>query len=87
MSDIKDGGPAFPREADEAPDQRGMSLRDYFAAKALVAEIMTTCSDATPESAEDAVRAARKAGLTITEHLAQNAYTWADAMLRARERA
>lgn len=33
-----DGGPAFPREdyqADDAPGQRGMSMRDYFAAKAI----------------------------------------------------
>lgn len=31
-----DGGPAFPREdyqVDDAGGQRGMSLRDYFAAK------------------------------------------------------
>lgn len=34
----RDGGPAFPREdyqADDAPGQRGMSRRDYFAGQAL----------------------------------------------------
>jgi len=42
MSDRNDGGPAFPAEIDleyySAPSTRheaGMSLRDYFAAKAL----------------------------------------------------
>lgn len=39
MADKKpDGGAAFPREdyqADNAPGQRGMSLRDYFAGQAL----------------------------------------------------
>lgn len=44
MSEIKDGGPAFPRPAstDEHSlpcnvyqDQMGMSLRDYFAGQAL----------------------------------------------------
>jgi hypothetical protein len=38
MSAIKDGGPAFPREdyqTSNAPGQSGMTLRDYFAAKAV----------------------------------------------------
>lgn len=37
MNEIKDGGPAFPRPHSEPPHyaQEGMSLRDYFAAKAL----------------------------------------------------
>lgn len=40
MSEIKDGGPAFPRapHSGEASDD-GMSLRDYFAAKAMQAAI------------------------------------------------
>jgi hypothetical protein len=33
---INDGGPAFPRSAtDHCHSQEGMSLRDYFAAKAI----------------------------------------------------
>ncbi len=40
---IEDGGPAFPRPVSEDssedglsyPDQEGMSMRDYFAAKAM----------------------------------------------------
>lgn len=34
MNDINTGGPAFPRPGDFQP-QTGMTLRDYFAAKAL----------------------------------------------------
>ena len=30
-----DGGPAFPATFDMADDGRGMTLRDYFAAKAM----------------------------------------------------
>ncbi len=43
----KDGGPAFPREdyqTDDAPGQRGMSLRDYFAAQALPAALQQAFS-------------------------------------------
>ena len=39
MSEINTGGPAFPRPGDFNP-QIGMTLRDYFAAKAMQA--MTT---------------------------------------------
>lgn len=38
----KTGGPAFPREdyqADDGPGQRGMNLRDYFAAKSMIAGV------------------------------------------------
>ena len=42
MSDINTGGSAFPRPGDFYP-QRGMTLRDYFAAKAMSA--IVTCGD------------------------------------------
>lgn len=37
MSAFKDGGPAFPQRATDSweVDAQGMSLRDYFAAKAM----------------------------------------------------
>ena len=38
MSTIEDGGPAFPLQSigpDFAPGYAGMTLRDYFAAKAM----------------------------------------------------
>lgn len=38
MSNIKAGGPAFPAaHFDLADNERGMTLRDYFAAKAMQA--------------------------------------------------
>jgi hypothetical protein len=92
---IKDGGPAFPVYADAHAAKAemaldhiaswGMSLRDYFAGQALIAEVITTCSDATPESAEALIQAARANGQTLTQRIAHNAYRMADAMLKARE--
>jgi hypothetical protein len=59
------GGPAFPTER-ALPEQRsGMTLRDYFAAKAMQA--MVPLDGVTPQVA------------------ASIAYTFADAMLKARE--
>jgi hypothetical protein len=53
MSKIKDGGPAFPNVPDGAGDKwqlwgTGMSMRDYFAAKAMQA-LIGRISD-TPEN-------------------------------------
>lgn len=62
-----DGGPAFPR--DHARDgHNGMTLRDYFAAKAMVG-LLT--KDRWAQSDADM--------------FARDAYTLADAMLKARE--
>lgn len=98
MSERNDGGPAFPQvETDlEYPASTcapwghtysygGMSLRDYFAAKAMQAEIITSCSDATPESAESLARACAEHNQTPQERIAMHAYDWADAMLKTRE--
>jgi hypothetical protein len=85
---VKDGGPAFPgglSEKDGAAIQGGMSLRDYFAAKAMQAEMITTFSDATPQSADAFIKGCLRDGHTAEEHLASNAYKVADAMLKARE--
>ena len=86
-----DGGPAFPSHDDGAgmyaPEHySGMSLRDYFAAKALVGEMVTTLSDATPDAAEAFLNGAAKAGHTPDQHLAFNAYQIADAMLAERKK-
>jgi hypothetical protein len=49
VSKINDGGQAFPRPHSECSharcveSQRGMSLRDYFAAKAI--ELWASCDD------------------------------------------
>lgn len=73
MAEIKDGGPAFPR--DHAHDgHNGMTLRDYFAARAMAALLTRVdvvagdyVTNATPDQG------------------AKDAYRFADAMLRARE--
>lgn len=78
MSARDDGGPAFPRAAFGLPDdgekfgngaQSGMTLRDYFAAKAMQAALAST---------DD------KAGWPHQEVRAAAFYAWADAMLKAR---
>jgi hypothetical protein len=72
---IKDGGPAFPAEG-PSPGQfenPGMTLRDYFAAKAL-AVVYRKPEDASKLSHEHSVRWA-----------AIRAYEMADVMLAARE--
>ena len=94
---INDGGPAFPRpighnggqtfaEREVSPDAEGMSLRDYFAAKAMQAEMITTFSDATPGSAEAFAKACARSKQTPEQRLAANAYGIADAMIAERER-
>jgi hypothetical protein len=64
----------------------GMTLRDYFAAKAMQAEIISSWSDATPQSAKAFCEAAEIAGHTPGQHLAFTAYRIADAMLIEREK-
>lgn len=67
MSNLKDGGQAFPHDERARYNERaGMTLRDYFAAKALTGLIslgsLTGCS---------------------AKALAREAYRYADAMLEA----
>lgn len=90
MSKHSDGGPAFPygkktirvdtyggNETEEMDGmQEGMTLRDYFAAKAMQAAI----SD--PERVNN-VDSVHREG--ITKVMARMAYQMADAMMEARE--
>ena len=86
----KTGGPAFPHVADVIQmngnmatvknyTQGGMTLRDYFAAKAMAAlyasryEYEFTGAPRTPEFCK------------LMDELAVDAYQMADAMLKARE--
>lgn len=78
---LGDGGEAFPRPASVGPDyltgepaapvdpQKGMSLRDYFAAKAMAALIVSGNSSNKPTQHD----------------IASGAYAVADAMLAARK--
>lgn len=76
-----DGGPAFPQHGYESQDEKhwdssdcggaGLTLRDYFAAKALPAVIAAY--------ANDTMR-----GMKIPDYFAAKAYEVADAMLAAR---
>jgi hypothetical protein len=72
------GVPAFPIDAELCQDltieeQRGMTLRDYFAAKAMQAFIHGF------SYRED------KDNIVIPNNLSQHAYEMADAMLKARK--
>lgn len=70
MSEIKNGGPAFPPHAESTADEyMGMSLRDYFAAKAMQALI------ASPRATQE----------WIKDYAVTSAYQVADEMLKARE--
>jgi hypothetical protein len=76
MSEIKDGGPAFPQLSelgDIAYTTGGMTLRDYMAAKAMQGELC--CQD------HEEINYQTDQDL---DGLAKWAYRAADAMLRAR---
>jgi len=73
MSEIKDGGPAFPDGSQNQwghPVHTGMALRDYFAAKAM----------------QGFIAYATHKGIYAPpdEELAKVSYQLADAMLKAR---
>ena len=66
------GGPAFPSQ--NWPSSNGMSLRDYFAAKAMQGFVMddVLCKEAATEP-------------EWYENIAEASYKMADAMLKARQ--
>ena len=75
MNNKETGGPAFPQSNDRVvhalsvANSSGMTLRDYFAAKAMQG-ITSTLSGTAP---------------VLYDAIADDAYTIADAMLKARE--
>lgn len=80
MSDINDGGPAFPN-AKLAQDQTGgMTLRDWFAGQALTGSI------ATSGSIQGVVEIAEKYGQGNARIRADYCYAIADAMLALRKK-
>ena len=70
--------PAFPVQSvyieDQETNSRGMSLRDYFAAQAMQAQI----------SVPETLIALGKKTITA-DQVCGSCYEWADAMLKARE--
>lgn len=68
MSEKNTGGPAFPVPADSSRDY-GMSMRDYFAAKAMQGAASGGCFKSDADWKAEA----------------EHAYGIADAMLKARE--
>lgn len=89
MSD--NGGPAFPYtnipdEFDPVVQKSGMSLRDYFAAKAMQELMAAAFADVEAQSAARFIdERAQKAGAKPYDAIAELAYQMADAMLKARE--
>lgn len=93
MAKVEDGGPAFPlissfygddSEPGDPPksyshvySEGGMSLRDYFAAKALNAML---------QNAELCAAMKVKYGQRVTPFLADAAYEFANAMIESREK-
>ena len=74
MSNTNTGGPAFPTPTHNLQND-GMTLRDYFAAKAMQGML------ADPDTARTVQKARRK----LDEAVADMAYMFADAMLKARQ--
>lgn len=66
---IEDGGPAFPQPDNLVLTYKGMTLRDYFAAKAMQSMIARTNWGVEDDAID----------------IANEAYGYADAMLKARE--
>lgn len=87
MSGIRDdGGAAFPCQQGECSDgtwnqtyDPGMTLRDFFAAKALQAYLSH------PQNIAGVVRAGQKRDMSPQDFVAIAAYEYADAMLKARQ--
>jgi hypothetical protein len=73
VSNYDDSGPAFPvHETPDSTDSPGMTLRDYFAAKAMQALIAKGMDDYTKRASK---------GVPV---IAGYAYEYADAMLQER---
>ena len=70
MSKIETGGPAFPCDPTTYTEAKGMTLRDYFAAKAMQAFISGYVSIQQDMDSNEFCEAS---------------YEWADAMLEARK--
>lgn len=68
---MKDGGPAFPQSLDSNGPFGGLTVRDYFAAKAMQSFMYGI---------------GHKVDTELFEEIAADAYRMAEAMLAAREK-
>lgn len=89
MSAINDGGPAFPREdyqTADAPGQRGLSARDYFAIRApiFVADAAAAIGYTHPHT--QSIIADHRIRPLVLAKLCELRYEYADAMLAARSK-
>jgi hypothetical protein len=83
MSNTNTGGPAFPKTPfiEIGTPQNGMTLRDYFAAKAVQSLIAGSFTDV----GQEGIEANRQPFQNIEDLMAETAYKYADAMLKARD--
>jgi hypothetical protein len=83
MSNTKNtGGPAFPTtQWGHGGEADGMTLRDYFAAKAMQSLIAGSFTDI----GQEGIEANRQPFQNIEDLMTETAYKYADAMLKARE--
>jgi len=85
MSEQHDGGPAFPVKQPLSSDALGMTLRDYFAAKAMLA-LLTHHGGYTGDEAHQSSIPCLREDVLDVDSLAQYAYLQADAMLAERDK-
>ena len=90
MSNTNTGGPAYPSPRWEGwgSPQEGMTLRDYFAAKAMLGLMsMNRAEEFVDENGDEMTYEEGSVGTLFvhTDFLAKEAYMIADMMLKARE--
>ena len=87
MNDTNTGGPAFPDPQENWRGEKGMTLRDYFAAKAseedIQAHIWKGFNEVQIRTAPDGKKYEISAAATWTREQAK--YLYANAMLKARD--
>jgi hypothetical protein len=82
MNNTNTGGPAFPRDyAHPLHGHNGMTLRDYFAAKAMQSLIAGSFT----EIGQEGIEANRQPFQNIEDLMSETSFKYADAMLKARE--
>jgi hypothetical protein len=84
MSNNNTGGPAFPRT--QWPNETGMTLRDYFAAKAMQVMYQDYARELAIDGERFQVGEPGEPGVSA-EGLANESYAMADAMIKARNAA